>query len=257
MIGVARRRFAARRAIVDLAATLLLFGMVTTLAVAFALPWLPAAPPGGADIARYAPLRDGASRLEAKEDPSSQVVAWEGVNAVLLSSARASGVDVRKAPRDAIEKFLRRTGEGTLSEAALVGRLADVQVVEQHRRSLDSGGQVTTTVSLSLREARGEFLIGYYDPERDSDLLFDPPLQLLPSRSIGQAWGSEGRFGAARYTWRGRSSLIGPVETRLGRFDDCVALEALVHHDQQPDHGRIAVPRSTLLRVSGWSTPRS
>jgi hypothetical protein len=217
---------ALRRVVLDVALGVLLIGMVVALGIAFAAPWLPADAPGGADLARYAPLRDGAARLEVKEGPDGQPVAWDGVNVVLVSSARASGIDLRKPQRDAVEMFLRRPGEASLSEVELARRLADVQVVEQQRRSLNAGGQVSTNVTLTLREVRGDFLVGDYDPASDSDLLFDPPLQMLPaSLAVGQTWGAEGRVGPARYTWSGRVVAAGPAESRLGRFDDCVEIE--------------------------------
>src|SRR4051812_44114897 len=73
----------ARWVFLEVASAVALFAVVAAVAVAFAWPWLPKSTPGGPTLARYLPVRDGASRLLARYDSQGQVISWTSENRVL------------------------------------------------------------------------------------------------------------------------------------------------------------------------------
>src|SRR5690554_6930360 len=50
--------------------------MIAVVAAAFAVPWVPSPPAGGAWIARYAPIRDGHARLSQRTDADGNTAGW-------------------------------------------------------------------------------------------------------------------------------------------------------------------------------------
>jgi hypothetical protein len=147
-------------------AMVLPIGLVAAVGLAFAWPWLPRSAPGGAVLASYAPVANGDSALLVRYDPGGGVIAWESQNVAVVPGMRAMTVDLRKVGQDALQKFL--LGE---TERDTANRLSDALVVEVRTRTLTAEGTLTSGSQLSLREARGDFLLSLWDEATDNDLL--------------------------------------------------------------------------------------
>lgn len=205
----------------------LLFAIVVAVALAFAWPWLPRPTPGGPALARYVPLRDGDSTLLAKYDADGELQSWTSQNVVILPWGQALTTGVREAPRNILHALYLKSGDDEFSLEQAPKRLANVQAIQVRQRELDVTGALSDTITVLLREPRGEFLIGYYDAASDRDILFTPPAQLMPAEiRPDTVWETEGRFfGAADYTLTGRVLESGGFENELGQFDDCLKIE--------------------------------
>lgn len=203
----------------DTASLVALVGGTVVAALAFAWPWLPPPPPGGAILARYSPLQDGSARLLRRSAADGTLSAIESQNHVLVPALRLYS-DLRRAPSDAILELYPM-------EQISPRRLTYVNIFETRTRRLGSDGQITSLNATVVREPRGELIISLSDPAHDQDLIFSPPALLLPADlEPGHTWESEGQFGAAQYTFRGRVLESGSVSSALGAFDDCLHVES-------------------------------
>ncbi|MCC7353798.1 MAG: PQQ-binding-like beta-propeller repeat protein [Anaerolineae bacterium] len=196
----------------------IILAAVSGLAFALAWPWRPRAAPGGPTLARYVPLRNGGATLRAAYDAAGAPVSWESQNAVMIPSLDTV-TDVREAPRAVIDRFHPWPEES--------GEEPDREIIEVRLRTLDTAGHLTETVSLILREPRGDFLVSLYDPASDRDLVFDPPLQNLSANlEPGEAWESAGRLsGELDYRATGRVLEKGPFANQARSFTDCLQVE--------------------------------
>jgi hypothetical protein len=178
--------------IVANAALALLACTVAAVGAAFVWPWLAHPDPGGHALNEYAPLRHGGARLTAEYDAEGTVTTWTSDNDVVLPPAVALAADLRSEHRAAIEKFLHKPGETSVPHDEIVRRLQHAQVYQTRSRQLDPEGKVKESVSISIRDDRGDFLIAMHDAAGELDIVFDPPLQALSSTfEAGAHLGSE------------------------------------------------------------------
>jgi hypothetical protein len=223
---VLRRPLRTRSVLLETTATTALYVVVVAVAVAFSSPWLPRPDPAGPALERYQPVRDGTSALFAKLDVSGEVQSWTSQNAA-HTPWLALFNELRKAPS---EHLLQLYGLPDLAEVSFSEQLrrneARGQIFTTRRRELDRAGSVTESLVITLRDERGEHLVGFYSAA-DGDVLFDPPALLLPSDlEQGQSWQGEGRIGTAEYRWSAQATEAGSVEGRVTRFDDCLRVES-------------------------------
>lgn len=204
----------------------LLFGSVAGAGLAFAWPWIPRESSGSAALARYAPVGDGRSALYAKV-AASGATTWESQNQQVLRPGRALAGDLRKAQREAVRKHFLRPGEKELDDTELLRRLSGALLLRTVTRELKEGGEVSTTVSLSVRDRRGDHLLALYDVARDNDLVFEPAILALPTDlSAGRTWETRGKVaGVIDYGYTGRVLEAGPFRGRAGEFRDCRRVE--------------------------------
>ena len=90
----------------------------------------------------------------------------------------------------ALTKYYSTTLQRNVSEDELPDLLTQngALLYEARGRELDPAGVVTETVSIMLRDRSGEYTFGLYDPARNSDLIYDPPLHTPASLAKGSAW---------------------------------------------------------------------
>lgn len=202
---------------------ILFFILILALsALAFAYPWLNQRAPESVALARYAPLRDGDSTLSVDYDANGNAVAWRSSNVAVLLHARAFAAILRKPARDAIHKFYLRPTETSISEAELVARLAQTQIVEIRVREVNANERASDQTYILLREPRGEFLVSIYYAETNNDLVYDPPVLLLPATiDADSAWKTEGRGGSNDFVWSARVLQSG----RFQNWRDCLQIE--------------------------------
>lgn len=196
-------------------ATLVLSVALATVALAFAWPWLPRAPAGGAALERYAPQGDGDSLLIKQSGPDGEPASWESRNLAVVPGLRAF-TELRPATREALQRAYENPEE-----------LEGSQVIESRSRKLGAGGKIAESTDVLVREPRGLFSVGYYDAQQEEDFIFDPPVLLLPA-DLGpdSKWESEGRFsGSLDYRVSGRVTGSEPYEDESGDFDDCLEVE--------------------------------
>lgn len=224
--GVLRDRPRTRSILLETAATLGMFVAVGVVALAFAWPWLPREAPGGEALARYLPLQDGESVLFVKLDQRGTPVGWLSQNRVLMPWLGLYS-DVRKAPSDVLlglygtdpnasetfgEQMRRHQGRG--------------QIVTSRLRELDRAGKVSESLLISLRDERGEMLVGISPTPDQLDLLYDPPAQQLPpDLDVGSAWEQSGTLGPQTYRWQGRVMDSGAFDGMFERFEDCLRVD--------------------------------
>lgn len=204
-------------------AILALFGSVIGVGMAFAWPWVPSAAAGSAALSSYFPLGDGRSALYARTAADGSVT-WESENQQVLLAGRALAADLRRAQRGALERLYLRAGEEKLEDAELLRRLGSATLLRTVSRELDPRtGKVGTTVALSVREQRGDFLLSLYDPAADRDMVFSPAVQTLPADlAPGRAWESRGKLaGTIDYTFQGRVLGAGGFRGQGTSFPDC------------------------------------
>lgn len=204
----------------DLFALVAVFLLVGLTALAFAWPWRPATVTAGSTLERYVPVRDGTSSLSVKYDASGEPLTWTGQNATVLPSARALADGLRPAVRSSVVDFYPDIAD----TARIPG---GGQFVEHRIRELQTDGTLEETQSLAIREARGDFLVGWYVVADDRDLAFSPPALTLPAHlETDTTWASEGRLAdLLDYRLTGRVVAVGPFEAALDAFEDCVQVE--------------------------------
>ena len=228
-----------RRLLLDSTLILALTVILAAVVFAFAYPWVPSANANNSALARYAPIHDGGAERLVESDASGKPTRWRSINTGILLNARALGNNLRQASRKAIEKFYREPGETGLNDDEFLARLAQTQIVETRSRELDAAGRASDTMYISLREPRGEFLVGFYFAENNSDVVFDPPVLLLPfDLGPNSKWKTEGNVGVNRYVWSGAVLQANKFASALGTFADCLQVEtryAIIAGDQKSE----------------------
>jgi hypothetical protein len=213
------------------AALLILALIASGVAAAFVLPWFSWSEPGGPQLARYAPLAQGAARLTADYDAAGAVTSWSTQNEMLLPPALAMAAETRKNERDAINKFFSRAGEtGELPNEVLLVRMEGTKIYQSRTRRLAADGKTSDSQLLAIRDRRADYLVALYDPGSDSETTFDPPIPILESDlAVGEAgkraandWGrtASSSIATPRRCSRRRSS-----RTRLARLPDTLKVE--------------------------------
>ena len=215
------------------AALTLLACTVAAVGAAFVWPWLARFDPGGRALNEYAPVHNGGARLVADYDASGAVTSWTSDNDIVLPPGVALAADLRTDQRAAIEKFFRRAGETSIPHDELIRRLGETQLYQTRSRQLDAEGKVTETVSLNVRDARGDFLIAMHDAAAGLDLSFDPPLQTLSSKfEPGHKWEATGVRSSSRGSdeYRYRGHIIGreDVKNAAGESTSCWKVETRI-----------------------------
>lgn len=208
-------------------AIIALFGSVVGVGMAFAWPWMPAAGAGSAALASYAPLDDGRSTLYARYAADGSVT-WESENQQVLLAGRALAAELRKPQRQALEKLYLRPGEQKLEDEELLRRLRSSTLLRIVNRELTPGtGDARSNVAVTVREPRGDFLLGLYDPRHDQDMVFDPAVHTLPTDlAPGRTWESRGKLGGAiDYAFHGRVVKGGEFRPKGTSFPDCRQIE--------------------------------
>ncbi len=208
----------------EMAGVVLLAGAVAVAGAAFAWPWIPRAAAGSAAMAAYSPVADGRAALYAKRGPDGAVLSWESENQQVLLPGRALAGDLRKAQRAALERLFLRPGEEDVEDGELVRRLGSATLVRTVTRELGAGGKVGTTVALSVRDARGSFLLALYDPANDRDMVFDPAVPTwVPDLAPGRAWEQKGKLaGSIDYAYSGKVIEAGAFRGEGRSFPDCI-----------------------------------
>lgn len=208
----------------EMAGVALLAGALVAAGAAFAWPWMPRAAAGSAALAAYAPVADGRAALYAKRGPDGTVLSWESENQQVLLPGRALAGDLRRAQRGALEKLFLRPGEKEIEDGELARRLGSATLLRTVSRELKSDGTVGTTVALSVRDARGNFLLALYDPANDRDMVFDPAVPTwVPDLAPGRAWEQRGKLaGSLDYRYTGKVLEAGAYRGEGGSFPDCI-----------------------------------
>lgn len=203
-----------------------IFGIVLAVGVAFFWPWLARPAPGGAAMNRYAPLRQGGAWLVTRYDPDGALQTWESQNVVVLPGARALISDLSQETREALEALYLEEGESSVPVAVLAERVANVDIAQTRFRTMDPSGTLTSTVSTSVRDESGEYLISIRYLDAAQEVIFTPPMLALPSDlSVGR-WGSEGTAGVLDYEWSRQVLESGPYESVFGPQEDCLKLQS-------------------------------
>ena len=184
------------------------------MAIFFAFPWLPEPSPGGAELERYSPASDGASRLVKSYDASGNLISTESQNLAMIPDLR-SFTELREGLRGELEKTYGSPQD-----------MDDVQVMEVRRRTLNGSGEVSETTDAFILEPRGLLLLGTREGAGGTDIVFDRPALLLPA-DLGpeKRWSSKGKAGSLDYEIEGRVTGAGAFAGELGSFDDCLAVE--------------------------------
>jgi outer membrane protein assembly factor BamB len=194
---------------------LLRVGTVPVLVLVAALfcvfPWLPEPSPAGAGLERYSPQQDGGSFLIENSDADGELVSTESQNLAVIPDLRTF-TESRQAVKDELEKVYGSPEE-----------MADAQVVEVRRRTLEASGGVSNATDTLILDPRGLLLLGSREGEAGTDLVFDRPAVLLPADlGPGKSWSSEGKAGPLDYRLDGRVTGAGAFRDELGDFDDCL-----------------------------------
>lgn len=180
-------------------------------------------------LARYSPLEQGGARLSLEFDGEGKLTRWVSANEVLLPPALALASDLRKAERDALNRFFQRDGEpAELPVETLVARMAETQIYHARTRRLALDGAATDSVVLAIRDGRGDFLVAIYDPAKDEETIFDPPIPILSANlNPGHAWEATGQRGTdVDYRYSAKVLERAPFENEAGSFRDVLTVEA-------------------------------
>ncbi|HYN89899.1 MAG TPA: PQQ-binding-like beta-propeller repeat protein, partial [Ardenticatenaceae bacterium] len=221
----------------DALALAALITVVVVVAAAFLWPWQSQGRSVGSDLARYAPVRNGDASLLVRYGPGGEIGGWQSQNLRLLAP-NVAFTTLRAGTRDLIEEFYTSEGEELASPEELLARMAASQIVEGSLRDLAPTGATTDTTFIAIRESRGQFLVSWRSTTEDQELLFDPPLQLMPADlAPGSRWEGSGELqvvdaGSFDYTVTGQVLTVGPYagERLNGDFpasqlQDCVEVE--------------------------------
>ncbi|MEW6635903.1 MAG: PQQ-binding-like beta-propeller repeat protein [Actinomycetota bacterium] len=188
--------------------------LVSVVALFFLVPWMPEPPAGGA-LDRYSPVRDGGSSLVETYGPDGRLLSTESQNLAVIPPLR-SFVELREGPREVLERLHASPEE-----------MDSARVIELRRRTVKTSGELSQTTDTLLLDGRGLLLLASREGTGATETVFDPPALLLPA-DLGpeSRWSSKGRFGALDYALSGRVLDSGSFEGALGRFDDCLEIEA-------------------------------
>ena len=198
--------------------------IIAALGLAFAWPWLNLTS-WQTDLDRYTPLRDGGAAFYVNEDANGRSTTWRSTNVHVLPPQHALLTNLRVAFRLALTKYYSTTLQRNVSEDELPDLLTQngALLYEVRSRELDPAGIVSETVSILLRDQSGEYTFGLYDPARNNDLIYDPPLHTPAGLPKGSAW-------------EVTSTLAGSVDLGaqyrvlnagdFGSYNDCIQLQA-------------------------------
>ena len=198
--------------------------IIAALALAFAWPWLNLTS-RPTDLDRYTPLRDGGAAFYVSEDANGRPITWRSTNVHVLPPQHALLTNLRVAFRLALTQYYSTTLQRSVSEDELPNLLTQngALLYEARSRELDPAGGVTETVSIMLRDRSGEYIFGLYDPGRNNDLIYDPPLHTPANMAKGSSW-------------KVTSTLAGSVDVGaqyrvvnaggFASYNDCIQLEA-------------------------------
>lgn len=152
----------------DTVAIVMLLAVVVGSAAALTRPWLTPPPASDPLVERYSPISDGTSRLILYLDATGQTTSWVSQNYVIVPGVRAA-LETRRSIYQALNRMYSETG------GASPVNLRSARVIERRGRTIDSVGKISADTTYLVRDARGEFLLGFYQPDTDQDLIFDPP----------------------------------------------------------------------------------
>ncbi len=211
---------AARPAPLDGLLLLTIYLFIAALALAFLWPLRQSlfAEPSGLD--RYSPLEDGGSALLVRYDPNGEPILWQSQNIAVLPTTNAIATLLRPAPRDLlIERY---------PSVLETGQVPDTIIFELRQREQGADGTSQAFVNVVVREPRGEFYVGFYDPANDQDFIFNPPILTLPN-DLGperDPWETEGTLSnGVGFRSASRITDAGPHQNAVGSFDDCLQIE--------------------------------
>ena len=200
--------------------------VVITIGLLLISPWLTSAP--GGMLPRYAPARDGGASLLAEYDAAGQPVAWHSQSIAILGKARALAGQLRPAMRDVLTRHFGDSDQAPSGTTDYLAQFAGQDFVEYRQAILHIAGDTHDTRSYAVRDARGEWLLGLYDPQQPSpDTTFEPPLLNLPANlNVGNTWQTEGTVSnGLHYQHTGRVVSSGAYTGTTKTFDDCVQVE--------------------------------
>lgn len=208
-------------------AMLVCVGVMGIVLALFAWPWRTVPPAGGAQLAHYAPLRDGDARLRLSYDRDEKPSHWTSESQAILSHVAALG---NQLPRQTINAIFSRYQISAGSLAEVDRALRDVEIIEILQRTLTVDGDTQSLSVINLRDNEGEHLLSQYDTATNQERVFDPPLLQLPADlSAGHTWASKGYLssGGISLTYILTGNVVGQ-ETRatdFGSQTDCVRVD--------------------------------
>ncbi|MCC7162072.1 MAG: PQQ-binding-like beta-propeller repeat protein [Anaerolineae bacterium] len=183
----------------------LIVAALVAAAAAFALPWAPLPKASVPMLERYAPLGDGDAFFLLGRDGSGQPLDWTSRTIEILPTSRALAGEVSSETRGAIQKFMRQEGEEEIDLDTLAARLDRVVIYRETDRALQVDGQLLEIVTIGIRDERGETVISSWFPQDRVEIVFDPPVLILPATfEVGKQWQGDGMAGSMRYVWKMR-----------------------------------------------------
>ncbi len=197
------------------------------VALAALWPWRATGASASPSLNRYAPTFDGWSSLSAKQDANGKTLLWQSINRKHLQNAAAYATEITPAQRKAVESLYSQKESAPVTD--FVSLTADSQLIRERVTELDAQGIYTETVNLRVRSPRGEFIVSLNAARPDQELIFTPPLPVLPPElRAGAQWEGAGQIGSqAAYTITGEVAEADPYRGPLGELDDC--LQARFH----------------------------
>jgi outer membrane protein assembly factor BamB len=208
----------------DAAYLFLTFAAVIAVGGAFLQPWLPPPVPGGPELNRYVPIVDSSARLYSLQDAAGRLIGWESRN--LSTPATLHGV-AYALPSNIARAILLRYGQRTTQSLdRMMTEFSDVRLMISRQRLLGTDGQMEFTELFHVRDESGHYLVGFYDERSNTELVFDPYLQLYSRElALGSRWSSQGKANRLfDYAYEGEVTAQGSRENALGRFDDCLQI---------------------------------
>jgi outer membrane protein assembly factor BamB len=189
----------------------------------FLLPWLQSPSMRSGALSRYLPRADGLSALSYQVDAKGAGTRLQSLNMHQLTSGVAFTGGLRSAQTSALRKFLGHTGDQNVSEQALVNRLSAYQVYLVNLRETSKGTE-TRSSGVIVRGRDGDHELAIYNEALNNDIIFDPPLLLLPANlTTGNHWQSKGAIPPnLQYSSTGEVLSAGATHTAQGDFSDCV-----------------------------------
>ena len=212
----------------DGAALLGVLALIAASGIAFVAPWLPSPPPAAA-LDRYAPIENGAAWLTVTTGPDGAPRLWTSGAQELVPATRAFAANLRAAQARAVRAFYGTPGGDPASIDGAMAQLSATggQITRVRERELGLTGLITDSETIALRSPEGDFVLGFYRPDTDQDLLFEPALPVMPADlSPGVRWQAAGALGGTiDYAFSGSVLAQGQYSGPAGSFEDCVQLE--------------------------------
>jgi outer membrane protein assembly factor BamB len=211
----------------DLIGLAVAFTAVVAIGLLLAAPWV--VDSSGGMLTRYAPLRDGAASLLTEYDTGGTLVGWQSNSTTVLNKARALAGQLRPAVRDAIvNHFGQVNAPASGGSNAYLAQFEGMDFLETRQTMLRVSGTLKSSSIYSVRDDRGEWLVGLYDPQQvNPDTIFSPPILSLPSNlSAGHTWETAGTMSnGLSYRYEGRVISSGAYSDTAHAYGDCVQLE--------------------------------